>query len=59
MSSRIAPSGIGDGIIQDTAKEERSYRYGPRWPDETGKLIPSDIEAGDRVSFGNGPVPVQ
>jgi len=46
----------GGIIIPDTAKEKPSQgeviAVGPGGRDETGKLIPIDIEAGDRVLFG-------
>jgi chaperonin GroES len=46
----------GGIIIPDTAKEKPSQgevvAVGPGGRDEAGKLIPVDIEAGDRVLFG-------
>ena len=46
----------GGIIIPDTVKEKPSQgeviAVGPGGRDETGKLIPIDIEAGDRVLFG-------
>ena len=46
----------GGIIIPDTAKEKPSQgeviAVGPGGRDDTGKLIPIDIEAGDRVLFG-------
>ena len=46
----------GGIIIPDTAKEKPSQgeviAVGPGGRDESGKLIPIDIEAGDRVLFG-------
>ena len=43
-------------IIPDTAKEKPQegevVAVGPGGRDEAGKLIPIDIEAGDRVLFG-------
>jgi chaperonin GroES len=46
----------GGIIIPDTAKEKPSegevVAVGPGGRDETGKLIPIDIKAGDRVLFG-------
>jgi chaperonin GroES len=43
-------------IIPDTAKEKPSegevVAVGPGGRDEAGKLIPIDVEAGDRVLFG-------
>jgi chaperonin GroES len=46
----------GGIIIPDTAKEKPSQgeviAVGPGGRDETGKLIPIDIKAGDRVLFG-------
>jgi co-chaperonin GroES (HSP10) len=50
----------GGIIIPDTAKEKPSQgevRGGPGGRDEAGKLIPIDVEVGDRVPFGNGPAP--
>jgi len=48
-----SPGGI---IIPDTAKEKPSQgeviAVGPGGRDETGKLIPLDVKAGDRVLFG-------
>ncbi|KYK50354.1 co-chaperone GroES [Bradyrhizobium liaoningense] len=47
---------VGGIIIPDTAKEKPSQgeviAIGPGGRDETGKLIPIDIEVGDRVLFG-------
>ena len=46
----------GGIIIPDTAKEKPSQgeviAVGPGGRDDTGKLIPIDIKAGDRVLFG-------
>ena len=46
----------GGIIIPDTAKEKPSQgeviAVGPGGRDETGKLIPIDIKAGDKVLFG-------
>ena len=46
----------GGIIIPDTAKEKPSQgevvSVGPGGRDQTGKLIPIDIKAGDRVLFG-------
>ena len=46
----------GGIIIPDTAKEKPSQgeviAVGPGGRDEAGKLIPIDIEVGDRVLFG-------
>jgi len=46
----------GGIIIPDTAKEKPSQgeviAVGPGGRDETGKLIPIDIQVGDRVLFG-------
>src|SRR6201982_1815848 len=46
----------GGIIIPDTAKEKRSHAegiaVGPGGRDESGKLIPIDIQVGDRVLFG-------
>jgi len=46
----------GGIIIPDTAQEKPSegevIAVGPGGRDETGKLIPLDIQAGDRVLFG-------
>ena len=46
----------GGVIIPDTAKEKPSQgeviAVGPGGRDDTGKLIPIDIKAGDRVLFG-------
>jgi chaperonin GroES len=46
----------GGIIIPDTVKEKPSQgevvAVGPGGRDETGKLIPIDIRAGDRVLFG-------
>ena len=46
----------GGIIIPDTAKEKPSQgevvAVGPGARDEAGKLIPIDIEVGDRVLFG-------
>ena len=48
-----APAGI---IIPDTAKEKPQQgevvAVGPGGRDESGKLIPIDVKAGDRVLFG-------
>jgi len=46
----------GGVIIPDTAKEKpqegRVVAIGPGGRDESGKLIPIDVEVGDRVLFG-------
>ncbi len=46
----------GGIIIPDTAKEKPSQgeviSVGPGGRDESGKLIPMDVKAGDRVLFG-------
>jgi len=46
----------GGIIIPDTAKEKPQQgevvAVGPGGRDESGKLIPIDVEAGDRVLFG-------
>ena len=46
----------GGIIIPDTAKEKPSQgeivAVGPGGRDESGKLIPMDVKAGDRVLFG-------
>ena len=46
----------GGIIIPDTAKEKPQegevVAVGPGGRDETGKLIPMDVKAGDRVLFG-------
>jgi chaperonin GroES len=46
----------GGIIIPDTAKEKPSQgevvAVGPGGRDETGKLIPLDLQVGDRVLFG-------
>jgi chaperonin GroES len=46
----------GGIIIPDTAKEKPSegeiVAVGPGGRDETGKLTPLDVKAGDRVLFG-------
>jgi len=46
----------GGIIIPDTAKEKPSQgeiiAVGPGGRDENGKLIPIDVQAGDRVLFG-------
>src|SRR5215468_7003308 len=46
----------GGIIIPDTAKEKpqegRVVAIGPGGRDESGKLIPIDVEVGDRVLFG-------
>ena len=46
----------GGIIIPDTAKEKPQQgeviAVGPGGRDETGKLIPIDVKAGDRVLFG-------
>ncbi|MGY3533308.1 chaperonin GroES [Bradyrhizobium embrapense] len=46
----------GGIIIPDTAKEKPSQgeviAVGPGGRDETGKLIPIDLQVGDRVLFG-------
>ena len=47
----------GGIIIPDTAKEKPQegevVAVGPGGRDESGKLIPIDVKAGDRVLFGN------
>jgi chaperonin GroES len=47
---------VGGIIIPDTAKEKPSQgeviAVGPGGRDEAGKLIPIDLEEGDRVLFG-------
>jgi len=47
---------LGGIIIPDTAKEKPSQgeviAVGPGGRDESGKLVPIDIKAGDRVLFG-------
>src|SRR5262249_53397282 len=47
----------GGIIIPDTAKEKPQQgeviAVGPGGRDEAGKLIPIDVQAGDRVLFGN------
>ena len=47
---------VGGIIIPDTAKEKPQQgeviAFGPGGRDETGKLIPIDVKAGDRVLFG-------
>jgi chaperonin GroES len=46
----------GGIIIPDTAKEKPSQgevvAVGPGGRDETGKLVPLDLQVGDRVLFG-------
>ena len=46
----------GGIIIPDTAKEKPQegevVAVGPGGRDETGKLVPLDVKAGDRVLFG-------
>ena len=46
----------GGIIIPDTAKEKpqegQIVAVGPGARDETGKLVPLDVKAGDRVLFG-------
>jgi chaperonin GroES len=46
----------GGIIIPDTAKEKPQegevLAIGPGGRDETGKLIPIDVKAGDRILFG-------
>jgi chaperonin GroES len=55
---RIDAEGKSAGgiIIPDTAQEKPSQgeviAIGPGGRDETGKLIPIDLEVGDRVLFG-------
>src|SRR3974377_2285403 len=48
----------GGIIIPDTAKEKPSQgevvAVGPGGRDQNGKLIPIDIQVGDRVLFGKG-----
>ena len=47
---------VGGIIIPDTAKEKpqqgKVVAVGPGGRDESGKLIPIDLRAGDRVLFG-------
>ena len=47
---------VGGIIIPDTAKEKPQQgeviAVGPGGRDESGKLIPIDVKAGDRVLFG-------
>ena len=47
---------VGGIIIPDTAKEKPSQgeivAVGPGARDETGKLVPLDVKAGDRILFG-------
>src|ERR1700748_2790790 len=47
---------VGGIIIPDTAKEKpmegEIIAAGPGSRDETGKLVPLDVKAGDRVLFG-------
>src|ERR1051325_4436300 len=47
---------VGGIIIPDTAKEKPSQgeitAVGPGGRDENGKLIPIDLQVGDRVLFG-------
>jgi chaperonin GroES len=47
---------VGGIIIPDTAKKKPSQgeviAVGPGGRDESGKLIPIDVKAGDRVLFG-------
>jgi chaperonin GroES len=46
----------GGIIIPDTVKEKpqegKIIAVGPGGRDETGKLIPLDVKAGDRILFG-------
>ena len=46
----------GGIIIPDTAKEKpqegQVVAVGPGGRDETGKLVPIDVKAGDRILFG-------
>jgi chaperonin GroES len=46
----------GGIIIPDTAKEKpqegKAIAVGPGARDESGKLVPLDVKAGDRVLFG-------
>ncbi len=55
---RIEAEGKTKGgiIIPDTAKEKPQegevVAVGPGGRDETGKLVPMDVKAGDRVLFG-------
>ena len=52
----LAEKTAGGIIIPDTAKEKpmegEVIAIGPGGRDETGKLIPIDVEVGDRVLFG-------
>jgi chaperonin GroES len=47
---------VGGIIIPDTAKEKpmegEVVAVGPGAHDETGKLMPLDVKAGDRILFG-------
>ncbi len=58
MVTRIDAEGktAGGIIIPDTAKEKPTegevIAVGPGGRDESGKLIPIDLKAGDRVLFG-------
>ena len=51
----------GGIIIPDTVKEKpqegKIIAVGPGGRDETGKLIPLDVKAGDASSSGSGPAP--
>ena len=48
----------GGIIIPDTAKEKPQQgevlAVGPGRRDETGKLVPPDVKAGDQILFGKG-----
>jgi chaperonin GroES len=50
---------VGGIIMPDTAKEKPQQgdvvAIGPGGRDETGKLIPIDVRAGDRVCSASGP----
>jgi len=58
VARRIEPEERTKGgiIIPDTAKEKPQQgeviAVGPGARDETGKLVPLDVKAGDRVLFG-------
>jgi chaperonin GroES len=50
------PKTVGGIIIPDTAKEKPQQgevvAVGPGGRDETGKLVPIDVQVGDRILFG-------
>ncbi len=58
MIRRIDPEGKTSGgiIIPDTAQEKpmegEIVAVGPGARDETGKVVPLDVKAGDRILFG-------